>query len=123
MKKALLILCLVALGGFSGCDTVVPKTADQIVYDATAAYGAALTLEVTYAKLPRCTPTAPPLCSDPATVLKVAKIDDATWTAIQAAQQTVRTAGFGDSVLQSAATAASNAANAFKQITQQLKVR
>lgn len=125
MKHLPVVFLLVLLTGCSsGCSFPVPKTPDQIVFSAGTAYEEALVLAIKYAKLPRCEATDVALgCSDPATVLKIEGISDATWTSIQAAQKTVRTPGFGDNVLQSAATAAKNAVDAFISATSKLPVK
>lgn len=121
MRKLSLLLCL-TLGA---CATFpIPQTPAQTVFEAEGVYHAALALEVKYDKLPRCLPATPPLiCSDLAVVKKIKQIDVVTWANILVAQKTVRTPGFGDNVLQSAAIAARNAAQAFAQQTAQLKVK
>lgn len=120
MKKialtGLLILC--------ACQPFVsPKSPAQAVFEAQGVYHAALKAEVTYAKLPRCMQGGPTICSDINTIRQVKNIDIAAWGAIQASQKTVRTPGFAENTLQSAAVAAVNAANAFASVTSQLKVR
>lgn len=117
--KNLAILTLVVLAACGSVPT--PKTPQQTVFAAQETYRAALKIEVTYAQLPRCKVTSLTICSEPSIVKQVKQIDAATWGSIKSAQQTVRTPGFGENTLQSAAIAAVNAANAFASVTSQLR--
>lgn len=122
MRKIILPIMLLILTGFGGCDAVVPKTSQQIVYDAHAVYAALLVVEIKYDRLPRCTlPVAPQACSDTYTALKVKSISDATKASLDSAQRTVRTPGFGDSAISSAVTAAKNAIEDYRKIVEPLK--
>lgn len=89
----------------------------QAVYAAQSAYAAALQGAVAYHNLPNCDDQgAPPVCARDDVVAALQKADIAAHSALDAAQQTVRTEGFGDDVYQSAVIAAQNAASAFAQI-------
>lgn len=111
-----LSLCLSACALFQNS-----TTPQQQVYSATVAYGAALKVAVTYESLPRCGANAPVICSKAEIVAVIRKADTAAKSALDAAETTVRTPGFGQDVYQSAAVAATNAAQAFATIIATLK--
>lgn len=109
MRKLILSLaCALAL---ASCVSI--ENPQQAVFAAEAVHVAALRGAVAYRNLPRCGAGAPTLCSRPDIITALQQADNAADTAIEAAETTVRTPGFGENVYESAATAAKAAAEAF----------
>lgn len=109
---------LFALLGFVlvACQQTGPSPSSA-VYAAKNGYEAALVVAVTYNKLPRCgTPTSPPLCSDQAAVNAIRKASDATATAIDAAEKTVRDPAINADIKSAATLSATNALTALQTI-------
>lgn len=119
MKKLILVLILCLL---PACETIKPQTPQQTVYAATSAFGVALSVAVAYRKLPTCSPAEPLLCSKPEIVEQLRQSANAANTTLAAAQNIVRTPGFGDDAAQSAIVAAQEAVKALTAITSTLKV-
>ena len=113
MTKQLLIAVLLA-----GCAS--PQSPQQAVFEAKQSYAVALTAAVAYKRLPDCA-TRPQPCSDKAVVAQLQKADTVASTALDAAENAVRTPGFGKEVLSSAVAAANSALTAFVSITSTLR--
>lgn len=109
-----LLLSLALAGCASG-----PKSPSQAVFQAHLIYDAALTGAVFYKELPKC--PAKPLCSDPATVATIQKADNVAFEALSSAQKVVRTPTATQTALQTAATWASEAVNAFNRVVAVVK--
>jgi len=118
MKRYLMILPALVL---AACALFPNENPQQIVFSATTTYSAALQVAVAYESLPRCGAMAPMVCSDTKAVDAIRRADTVAKTALDAAQATVRTPGFGDDVYRSAALAAVGAASAFASIVSSLK--
>lgn len=105
----------------SGCALFeAAETPAQKVYAARVSYGAALKVALQYESLPRCgQPTSPAICSDAKAVDIIRQAQTAADTALNSAEATVLTPGFGDNVYTSAAISAVNAAAAFSEISNQ----
>ncbi len=114
MRYALILLFL------AGCAT--PESPQQSVFQAKSGYAVALTAAVAYKRLPDCT-RAPQPCSDKAVVAQLQRADTVASTALDSAENAVRTPGFGQSVVSSAVTAAQAALQAFTSITATLGVK
>jgi hypothetical protein len=123
--------CANALGGASGAAPPAASTqmtaekaytvAGRTVYGVRAAYEAALTAAVAYAKLPRCAPaSAAGTCSDQKIVDQLLKARDVAREATSAAENAVRSKLSGN-IVQDAAAAADAAVKAFVNITNSLK--
>ncbi len=113
MKRSVLVLVL----SLAACAT--PESPEQAVFQAKAGYAVALAAAVAYVELPRCNVAKPP-CSDAALVTQLRKADDVTNGALSAAEQAVRTPGFGESIVVSAVATARSALAAFVAITSTL---
>lgn len=102
-----------------------PQTPQQAVFQTKSAYEVGLTTAVAYKRLPVCQEGAsgPQLCSKKTVVTQLQKADDVAAKALDAAENTVRTPGFGESIVQSAVTAARAALDAFVAIVNTLQVK
>lgn len=118
MRKLLPLLAVLLI---VGCTK--PETPAQTVYAAQSSYNIAATIATKYLALPRCTPTAPPLCSTPETVLLIKKTDTVAYNSIRAAQVVIRTPGIEESKTALVAATAKSAVGAFVSITEQLEVQ
>jgi len=118
MKFPALILSVAILSGCAG--TTTPQ---QGVYSAKTQYAAALTIAVSYKRLPVCSATVKLPCSDPKIVAQLQKADNVAAASLDAAENAVRTPGFGKDVAQSALAAANAALAAFVSITSTLQVK
>lgn len=113
--RILLATILIAFG-LSACQTPAPSPSSA-VYATKNAYEAALVVAVTYNKLPRCTaPSAQMLCSDQGAVNAIRKASDATATAIDAAEKTVRDPAINADIKSAATLSATNALAALQAI-------
>jgi hypothetical protein len=100
-----------------------PQSPAQAVYAVEGDYAAALAVAVQYRALPSCAAAATPLCSTPEVLAQLEKGDTAAWSAIEAAQNTVRTPGASSNDETAALAAAQQATTAFQQIAATLKVK
>lgn len=119
MKK---LLCVLLLCLLPGCETTKPQSPAQAVYAATSSYEIALSVAVSYKKLPACAAGGPLLCSKPEIVAQLQKADAAAFAALSSAQNIVRSPAFGQDAAQSAVVAAQEAVKALTTITTTLKV-
>jgi hypothetical protein len=110
-----LLLCACAELGFPA-----PKTPQQTVYTAKAAFLVALRAADEYAALPHC--PAQPFCSDPNVVARIQLGAGAANATLDAAEATVRDPAFKGGTTDAAVVAAVNAVDAFQTIANQLKV-
>jgi hypothetical protein len=99
-----------------------PQSLAQVVYAVEGDYAAALAVAVQYRSLPQCSASTTVLCSAPEVLAQLQKDDAAAWTAIEAAQNTVRTPGVTSDTESAALTAAQQATSAFQSIAATLKV-
>lgn len=111
-----------ALLALAGCGSSAPDP-QQTVYALEGSYAAALAVEVAYHNLPKCITGGPKICSDQAVMDNINKADAVAWTAIKAAENTVRTPGVSSSAATAAVVAAQQASAAFTSITATLKVK
>lgn len=111
-----LALCL----GLAACGSSTPTSPQQAVFAAKSNYAAALTVAVAYKRLPACSPTIKPPCSDPHVVTQLQKADNVASASLDAAESAVRTPGFGGNAASSAITAANAAVQALAAITSTL---
>lgn len=118
--KNLLLTSLLALS-LTAC-AVTPSSPAQTVYLAKTQYSAALSVAVAYKNLPGCGGTEK-LCAKPEVVAQLQKADQVAYPALDAAEDAVRTPGFGENIINSAVIAAKAAVEAFKSITNTLKVK
>lgn len=119
------ILSLAVAFAMAGCavGTGQPQSPQTAVFAVRTSYAAALTAAVAYKRLPVCgTPVVLP-CSDPKVVTQLQKADDVASTALDSAENAVRTPGFGKDIANSALTAANAALQAFLTITATLGVK
>lgn len=100
----------------------VPKSPAEVVFQAKVAHAVALRTAVAYRELPKCNP-APQPCHEPAVVTQLQKSDKVADAALDAAENAVRTPGFGENVVNSAVKAAQEALNAFISIVNTLRVK
>lgn len=103
---------LLVLGVVVACTTMNGKqlTPQQQVFQLKATYEAALTVAVSYKRLPSCDkPGAPKLCSDVAKVKELAQTDDVAFASISAAEKAVRDPKFDPGVQNSALSSAKQA--------------
>lgn len=122
MKSTLAGLFFVLLTALSGCATQ-PQNPQQAVFQAKQSYAVALSVAVVYKKLPACGSVgATVVCSDAKVVKQLQLVDTASSALLDAAENTVRTAGAGANA-QTAMTAATQAVSAFTTITQALTVK
>jgi hypothetical protein len=117
MKRLLAILILTTVAACAG--VTAPQSPAQAVFAAKQSYAVALTAAVAYKRLPPC-PTTTKVCSDPAIVSQLQKIDTASFALLDGAENTVRSGG---SNVQMAITAAEQAVQAFTTITSTLQVK
>lgn len=101
----------------------LPSTPQQVVFDAKASYTGAGKTFLLYGNLPRCAVTVPKPCSSQAVIDVVKKADNVAFGALQVAEDTVRTPGFGEAAIKDASIAATNAVKAFVTITSDLGVK
>lgn len=118
MKLLLIIAALV----LTGCNATVPKSPQEIVFEAKAAHAVALRTAVAYRELPPCNP-APQPCHDPAVVDQLRRADKVADAALDAAENVVRAPGFSENVIGTAVKAAQEALNAFTAIVATLNVK
>jgi hypothetical protein len=100
-----------------------PQSPAQAVYAVEGDYAAALAVAVRYRSLPPCSASMIALCSTPEILAQLEKGDVAAWTAIEAAQTTVRTPGATSDTETAALAAAQQATTAFQTIASTLKVK
>jgi hypothetical protein len=100
-----------------------PQSPAQAVYAVEGDYTAALSVAVQYRALPPCSSLASGLCSTPEVLAQLQKGDAAAWSAIAAAQNTVRTPGASSDAKMAALAAAQQETTAFQQIAATLKVK
>jgi len=110
MKRILAIAAICILGA---CAT--PERPEQMVYQAKAAYGVALSQAVAYKELPACAEAPVALCHDPAIVKQSQLAQAAARPALDAAEAAVRT-GLTEDVKLAAAKAAQYALAAFQKV-------
>ena len=120
MKKFLAIALLACVVS-AGCATT-PQSPAQSVYALKSAYAGGLTIAVAYKKLPVCGQSAAKLCSSPSVVAQLQDADNKAAPAINAAEKSVRTPGFGFNV-QTLINVANEALVAFLAITAKLQVK
>lgn len=94
--------------------------AQRAVFDAEGKYKLALIAANAYVSLPLCIASKPP-CATLSVVRVIQKAQPAARAALDAAELTVRTPGFGNDIYSSAATAATAGISAFTAITHSLK--
>jgi uncharacterized protein YceK len=121
MKKLFLLLPVLAI--LSGCGATLVTTPENKVFAAHQTYDAALTVAVTYKELPACAKTDSPVCSDAGVVATIQSADKVAYEALMSAQKVVRAPKATTSALQTAVTWATEAINAFKRVTDGLKVK
>lgn len=127
MKILLVILAL----AIAGCATpaqqpVVSQTSIAVkaqitVFATKGAYEAATAIATAYAELPRCAVAVPQPCSKAEVVAQVRRARLVTRDAILAAEETVRSPAFEESVIGSAAAAAEASMKAYMSITNTLQ--
>jgi hypothetical protein len=100
-----------------------PQSPAQAVYAVEGDYAAALAVAVLYRALPPCAAATTALCSTPELLAQLEKGDAAAWSAIEAAQSTVRAPGASSNDETAALAAAQQATTAFQQIAATLKVK
>lgn len=108
------MLIVIAALFLAACTT--PQSPAQAVFQAKTAHAVALRTAVAYRELPKCNP-APQPCHDPAVVAQLQKADKTADAALDAAENVVRTPGFGENVITSTIAAAQAALAAFTSIT------
>lgn len=117
------LLFLSACTAGSTASTAAAPRPDTVVYQAKAAYEVALTGMVAYAKLPRCAPAAPTLCSSQPLLDQMERARTAARVTLDAAEGAVRTPGFGTDGIATAVAAAEAATKALTSITTLLPVK
>lgn len=108
-----LVLIIGLLVLVSAC--AVPQSPAETVFQAKTAHAVALRSAVAYRELPRCNP-APQPCHDPAVVAQIQRADKVADAALDAAENAVRSPGFGQSVITTAVRTAQEALQAFVTI-------
>lgn len=94
------------------------------VFAIKTGYEAPLTLAVAYNKRPPCRqPTSPVLCRDPAVVAQLRRADDTALSALNAAENIVRTKGVSDNAINLAIATAENATKAVAAILENYGVK
>lgn len=122
MRKLLLIAALALAGCAAAPQTPIVDNAaaQRAVFDAEGKYRLALIAADAYVKLPLCEKAAPP-CATLSVVRTIQKTQPAVRATLDAAEQTVRTPGFGTDVYASAVAAAKAGVSALESITNNLK--
>lgn len=115
------LLCIIALAALVGCATT--ETPQQKVFAATQVYDTALSVAVTYKRLPLCSPTTGPVCSDKSVVATLQKADVVAYEALKSAQGVVRAPAVSESAAQMAVRWATEAVAAFSRVTSLLNVK
>lgn len=114
MRKVLLLAALAA----AGCADIQPKTPEQVVFDARAAFDAGpLTAAAVYAGLPACPHAASAPCADHVVVVQIAKAMKVALAAWDAAEATVR--AHPDTDVEMAMTAARQATTVLAAVLDQ----
>ena len=124
MRNIVTVIATALFLALGGCSGGLPPSAQNDVFAAKTAYGAALTLAVAYNGLPRCgTPTSPPLCSDQAVVLQLRKADQVASLALDQAEAVVRNPLSSASLIAAAVQSASGAVKTLQMIEQTYSVK
>ena len=105
----------------AGCALLAGQTPQSTVFAAESTYGAALKVAVVYESLPRCVDMGPVLCSDTEVVAVLRSAATTAKTALEHAENVVRTPGVPDDVALTAVVTATEAAKAFSTIANQYK--
>jgi hypothetical protein len=103
-----------------GLDIPSPKTARQAIYTADGAFLGAVTIANDYKALPDCGGVTP-ICKDAATLDKIRLGANAADATLKAAENTVKDPKFAGSTSDAAIVAATNAVQAFVNVTSVLK--
>lgn len=116
------VSCILLMG--AGCNTTTPQvvdhaSAERAVFQAEQDYTIALRIAEAYVKLPLCDKSQPP-CAMLTVVRQVQKAQPVARQALDAAEQAVRTPGFGDDVVNTAVVAGQSAMKAFVTLTASL---
>lgn len=115
MKQLLIVLTFVF--GLTACGGM-PTSPAQTVFETKSSYGLVLNAAANYAELPTCSDVQKLPCADPKVVAQLQKAEPGVRTTLDAAENAVRTPGFGDSVVKSSVAAAQAALKAFTSILQ-----
>lgn len=115
-------LASLLLAGVLLAACATPESPQQSVFQAKSGYAVALTAAVAYKRLPDCV-RAPQPCHDAKVLAQLQKADTVASTALDSAENAVRTPGFGSSVISSAVAAAQAALSAFTSITTTLRTQ
>lgn len=117
MRHRVLVVMLFIL---TSCAT--PNTPAQTAFALEAGYGAAISVAIAYASLPRCAPAVPQPCSEPVVVRRTNTVAHQAWGAIRAARTAVRTTPADPAATAQALAAAQAALAALRAITDSMKV-
>lgn len=99
-----------------------PQSPAESVFQGKLAHAAALRTAVAYRELPPCSRNVQP-CHEPAVVAQLQKADKVADAALDAAENAVRTPGFGSEVINSTVASARAALDAFVTITATLRTK
>lgn len=99
-----------------------PQSPAETVFQAKTAHAVALRTAVAYRELPPCSKAAMP-CHDPAIVAQLQRADKVADAALDAAENAVRTPGFGTEIVASTVASAKAALAAFTSITSTLRTK
>lgn len=119
-KVILSTVCALLLAACAAVST--PKTPEQMVFSAKATYNAALQTALVYESLSRCGDAVPSPCSDADVVAVIRKADTAAFTALDLAEDTVRSEAISALLKDQSVSNALDAADAFVQILTELEV-
>jgi hypothetical protein len=113
MKRTLALLVFVV--GLTACGGV-PQSPQQSVFEIKSTYGVTLNAAANYAELPPCNASRGQPCAEGKVVAQLKKAEPAARATLDAAENVVRTPGFGDNVVKSSVKAAQEALRAFSVI-------
>lgn len=109
-----LVLIIGLLILVSAC--AVPQSPAESVFQAKTAHAVALRSAVAYRELPACKVPAVQPCRDAAVLAQIQRADKVADAALDAAENAVRSPGFGQNVIQTAVKSAQEALTAFVTI-------
>jgi hypothetical protein len=117
-----LIYALLLAAMLSACATFTAETPQQKVFAAHQVYDTALSVAVTYKRLPPCG-TGVAICADKAVVATIQKADNVAYEALKTAQGVVRAQASTETALQTAVRWAQEAIGAFSRVTATLQTK
>lgn len=115
----LIFASLLGLLLLAGCAATEGETPQQIVFGLKSDYKAVLELAVTYESLPRCPQPDTAVCSEPEVVDLLRKADNHANTALNGAEEVVRSEAASKSTVDLAVESATKALDVFRNVVKE----